>query len=175
MTCSTSRSLVGAGALALAGLVQGDDGDNTLVGDGDTLTLDDLIRGLGGTDALRGANGEDIVVGSIGNDRFEFDPSNAHEGHDRIADLIINEDSIVLDPADVLAASPDLEIGDGSLDAIFAGLDASEDWTLGANDAGDVVVSHPGGTIVRRENRARRPPPRMIAIHQGTAPRSVQF
>jgi len=140
-------ALADEGALGLAGLVQGGGGDDTLEGDGDPLTLDDLLVGQGGDDLLAGGSGDDIVYGGDGQDRFAFDPSNPAEGLDRIADFALGRDRIVLDPEDVLAADPELAIGGGTLEDIFAALDASPAWTLEADEAGDAVVGHPGGTI----------------------------
>ncbi len=142
----TFEALVHAGALVVEGLVQGDDEANTLVGDQDA-TMADLINGLGGDDVLRGGDDDDILIGGHGADRFQFDPSNQGEGADRIADFMIGEDRIVLDPADVLASDPTLDIGGASLEEIFAALDASEAWTLAPSADSDVVIGHPGGTI----------------------------
>ena len=142
----TIETLAEIGALKIDGLTQGDAADNTLRGDQGRFG-DDLLNGQAGNDILIGGNGNDVLVGGAGADRFVFNPNNPHEGRDNIADFELGTDKIVLNPADVLAADPTLDIGGGSLAEIFEALDQSENFTLTASNDGDVVIGHPGGSI----------------------------
>ncbi|MEO1103001.1 MAG: fasciclin domain-containing protein, partial [Pseudomonadota bacterium] len=68
-----------------------------------------------------------------------------------IADFQLGRDKIVLDVFQVLAATPGLaeaiiENG-GTAAATLTALDDNPNWTLGTDDAGDLVVTHPNGTI----------------------------
>ncbi len=123
---------------------------------------DDVLIGGEGDDSLKGSVGADEVTGGAGVDRFVFDPSDVAEGDDIVTDFAVGEDLISLRAADILNASPDL------LELSPEALDLSEDWSIAgsedtgsengedtvdgengeeAEDAGDVVITHPGGTI----------------------------
>ncbi|MEM8855742.1 MAG: fasciclin domain-containing protein, partial [Pseudomonadota bacterium] len=70
---------------------------------------------------------------------------------DVIVDFRIGRDKVVLNAADVIEATPGLADfvvangGDGQ--SVLDALDDSDDWSLGTDDNGDLVVTHPSGSI----------------------------
>jgi Ca2+-binding RTX toxin-like protein len=108
----------------------------------------DRMFGDHGKDELTGGVGDDILSGGAGADRFMFNPNRPGEGADRIVDFNASQDKIVLSVTDVLASTPGLVALAGDLNAFGADdLDASDLWNLSASADGDVVISHPNGTI----------------------------
>jgi len=103
----------------------------------------DKLIGTNGDDRISGGSGNDTLVGGQGKDTFAFNPNNPAEGDDVIKDFEIGKDTIELKLSDIVASTPDG--GDGfqvsDLDAPGSG------WEIGATDNGDVMVTHPGGTI----------------------------
>jgi uncharacterized surface protein with fasciclin (FAS1) repeats len=147
-------------------VLRGGAGNDRLLGKGGDDDLaggkgDDLLAGGAGHDVLSGDAGRDVLIGSSGNDSltggegpdlFRFNPNNPNEGFDTITDFTLGEDKIVLDVADVLASTPGLAKaiigGGGTVAAVLTALDnASDDWFLNQNGAGDLVIQHPTGEI----------------------------
>ena len=110
----------------------------------------DRIAGGAGDDFVAGGQGDDILSGGRGADRFFFDPSRNGEGDDVIRDFDLARDRIVLEAADVIAATPGIAelivANGGDAAAVFAALDASDLWSLEAAGS-DLLVVHPNGTI----------------------------
>jgi Ca2+-binding RTX toxin-like protein len=108
----------------------------------------DYINGGIGNDKIEGGIGNDLLKGGAGMDRFIFNPNRADEGVDRIMDFKLGTDKIVLSVANVLASTPGLLALSGDPNA-FEGtdLDASDLWNLSASKDGDLVISHPTGSI----------------------------
>lgn len=127
--------------------LDGQFGDDVLAGQGG----DDIIRGRGGEDVINGGTGNDILSGGADADVFLFDPSAEREGRDRIADFEVGVDRVLLNAEDVIASEEgildDIIAGGGTVDAVFAALDASEGWRLLTGANGDLIVFHPGGSI----------------------------
>ncbi len=124
--------------------VYGERGDDMLWGDAGN----DAVYGGAGNDTLQGGTGNDFLKGGDGVDRFVFNPNRAGEGHDVIADFALGTDKIVLSTADVLASTPGLLALSGDTAAFeTTDLDASELWGLSASCDGDILVTHPNGTI----------------------------
>jgi Ca2+-binding RTX toxin-like protein len=131
-------------ALELTGVVAGTAGaDHLSGGDGDQA-----LFGLDGDDTLEGGKGNDVLSGGAGADKFVFNPNRAGEGADVIYDFALGTDLIQLSVADVLASTPGLLALSGDPAAFeFTDLDASPLWNLSASADGDLLVSHPNGTI----------------------------
>ncbi|MGL4490324.1 MAG: calcium-binding protein [Rhizobiaceae bacterium] len=111
-------------------------------------TGNDRLYGGQGTDKLIGGTGNDVLFGGAGADKFYFNPNRKGEGHDRIADFDPATDKIVLNVADVLASTPGLLAVSGDPNALEAtDLDGSKLWKLSASKDGDLLVTHPNGTI----------------------------
>jgi Ca2+-binding RTX toxin-like protein len=147
----TFAALEAAGLLEIQGLVQGTDAGEQLTGtDGD-----DVINALGGDDTITALSGDDIISTGEGRDTVNIDPSNANEGADTITDFSApNEldpsvgDSINFELAKLLEADSELPAADGDAGSLsLADFDASANWTLGASEAGDVLFTHPGGSV----------------------------
>jgi Ca2+-binding RTX toxin-like protein len=143
-------------------LLLGWDGNDRLYGGSGSDALwggygnDDLYGGSGndrlyggyGNDNVYGGTGNDVLFGGAGSDRFYFNPNQAGEGKDRIADFNPNLDKIVLNVSDVLASTPGLLEQSGDPNALEAtDLDNSTLWNLSASKDGDLVISHPNGSI----------------------------
>jgi Ca2+-binding RTX toxin-like protein len=124
--------------------VYGERGDDMLWGDAGN----DAVFGGVGNDTVEGGAGNDYLKGGDGMDRFVFNPNRAGEGHDMIADFTLGTDKIVLSTADVLASTPGLLALSGDPNAFeTTDLDASDLWDLSASYDGDILVTHPNGTI----------------------------
>jgi Ca2+-binding RTX toxin-like protein len=122
----------------------GESGDDMVWGD----SGDDSIFGGVGNDTLEGGTGDDFLKGGDGVDRFVFNPNRAGEGHDVIADFTLGTDKIVLSVTNVLASTPGLLALSGDPTAFeTTDLDASDLWGLSASYDGDLLVTHPNGTI----------------------------
>jgi Ca2+-binding RTX toxin-like protein len=108
----------------------------------------DAVFGGRGADTISGGSGDDKLKGGAGADKFLFDPSNAGEGHDVILDFTLGTDAIVLRVEDVLESTPGLLALAGDPAAFEPeDLDASPLWNLSASEDGDLLVTHPTGTI----------------------------
>jgi len=124
--------------------VYGQQGDDWLWGDAGN----DFVFGGVGNDRLEGGTGNDMLMGGDGADRFVFNPNRAGEGRDVIADFALGTDKIVLSTAAVLASTPGLLALSGDPNAFeTTDLDASDLWGLTASSDGDILVTHPNGTI----------------------------
>ncbi|MEO1194143.1 MAG: calcium-binding protein [Pseudomonadota bacterium] len=130
----------------------GADGDDVIFGG----SADDTLTGGKGEDSLIGESGDDILRGGADSDRFVFDPSNDREGDDVVLDFAVGEDLLSLAAADIAVATPEImqaiASGDFSpvLDpvALLTALDNSAAWDLSAAaGSGNLLVTHPGGTI----------------------------
>jgi Ca2+-binding RTX toxin-like protein len=131
-------------ALELTGVVAGGAGADHLAGGSGK----DAIFGLAGADTLEGKRGHDALVGGDGADKFIFNPDRMGEGDDVILDFELGTDKIVLSVEDVLASTPGLLALAGDPNAFEPeDLDASDLWDLSASDDGDLLVTHPNGTI----------------------------
>ncbi len=119
-------------------------GDDTIYG----LFGDDYLNGGSGNDTLIGGRGNDVLVGGKGADTFVFNPAKSFEGHDVIKDFKLGEDSISLDLGDILRVDPLVILNTANLNGLdFSDLDADSDWNVSASDNGDVMITHPSGTI----------------------------
>jgi Ca2+-binding RTX toxin-like protein len=140
-----------SGQLEFTGFVQGSDDGEELTGSDD----DDLIDALGGDDTITPLGGDDVVTTGEGRDTVNVDPSNASEGADVITDFSVPSeldptagDSINFALADLLEADPDLPSADGDATSLSLGdFDASENWDLGGSEDGNVLLTHPGGSV----------------------------
>jgi serralysin len=131
-------------ALELTGVVAGTAGADMLHGGNG----DQALFGLAGDDRLEGGRGDDVLVGGAGADKFAFNPNRAGEGADVIYDFALGTDKIQLKVADVLASTPGLLALSGDPLAFeTTDLDASTLWNLSASADGDLLVTHPNGTI----------------------------
>jgi Ca2+-binding RTX toxin-like protein len=131
-------------ALELSGVVGGTAGADSLSGGAG----DQALFGLGGDDKLEGGTGNDVLSGGAGSDLFVFNPNRPGEGADVIYDFALGTDKIQLSVADVLASTPGLLALTGDPAAFeFTDLDASALWNLSASADGDLLVTHPNGTI----------------------------
>jgi Ca2+-binding RTX toxin-like protein len=147
----TFAALEEAGLLEIQGLVQGTDAGEELTG----TDQDDVIDALGGDDTITPLSGDDIIATGEGRDTVNIDPSNANEGADTITGFSAPSE---LDPtagdyvnfalADLLEADPDLPAADGDASSLsLDDFDASENWTLGSSDDGNLLLTHPGGSV----------------------------
>lgn len=133
--------------------ITGTDRSDVLYGeDGNDILLaglgQDTVIGGSGDDFLAGETGNDNLTGGTGEDEFFFDPSNISEGNDVILDFEIGTDVISLNIDDVLDSTPGIAAASGDTNVLEASdFDAVAEWTLGASDEGNVVVTHPNGTI----------------------------
>jgi trimeric autotransporter adhesin len=131
-------------ALELTGVVAGTAGADHLSGGAG----DQALFGLNGDDTLEGGTGNDVLSGGAGADKFVFNPNRPGEGADVIYDFALGTDKIQLSVADVLASTPGLLALTGDPAAFeFTDLDASPLWNLSASADGDLLVTHPNGTI----------------------------
>jgi Ca2+-binding RTX toxin-like protein len=131
-------------ALELTGVVAGTAGVDHLAGGAGHQAL----FGLDGDDSLEGGTGNDVLSGGAGADLFVFNPNRPGEGADVIYDFALGTDKIQLSVADVLASTPGLLALSGDPAAFeFTDLDASPLWNLSASADGDLLVTHPNGTI----------------------------
>jgi Ca2+-binding RTX toxin-like protein len=131
-------------ALELTGVVGGTENADHLSGGAG----DQALFGLGGDDRLEGGKGNDVLSGGAGADVFVFNPNRPGEGADLIYDFALGTDKIELKVADVLASTPGLLALSGDPAAFeFTDLDASPLWNLSASADGDLLVTHPNGTI----------------------------
>jgi Ca2+-binding RTX toxin-like protein len=111
-------------------------------------TGNDRLYGGVGDDQLTGGTGNDVLFGGAGADKFYFNPNRHGEGHDRIADFDAATDKVVLKVTDVLASTPGLLAESGNPNALEAtDLDNSDLWNLSASKDGDLLITHPNGTI----------------------------
>jgi Ca2+-binding RTX toxin-like protein len=125
-------------------VLSGGQGDDRLWGG----SGNDRLYGGVGNDKLSGGTGDDYLSGGAGSDKFYFNPNRAGEGHDRIADFDLATDKVVLKVADVLASTPGLLAESGNPTALEAtDLDKSTLWNLSASKDGDLLITHPNGTI----------------------------
>ncbi|MEM8916944.1 MAG: M10 family metallopeptidase, partial [Pseudomonadota bacterium] len=133
--------------------LKGGDDDDVL----DGLGGNDVVRGydgndtlLGGTgdDTLRGEAGNDVMTGGAGSDAFLIRASKWAEGEDLITDFERGTDTIDLASQDITRREPGLAGLTGDGDVIeLSDLEASEDWSLGAAEDGDLVITHRTGSI----------------------------
>lgn len=131
-------------ALQLIGVTAGTSGKDNLVGNNGK----DAIFGLAGNDKITGGRGDDVLVGGMGADKFTFNPNRLGEGDDVIYDFELGTDKIQLRVADVLASTPGLLGLSGDPNAFeTTDLDVSTLWDLSASSDGDLLVTHPNGTI----------------------------
>jgi Ca2+-binding RTX toxin-like protein len=108
----------------------------------------DRLYGETGDDRLTGGIGDDVLYGGAGADKFYFNPNRPGEGADRIADFDATTDKVVLKVTDVLASTPGLLAETGDPNALEAtDLDKSALWNLSASSDGDLLITHPNGTI----------------------------
>jgi Ca2+-binding RTX toxin-like protein len=122
----------------------GQEGDDMLDGGSGR----DALFGGVGNDTLEGGKGNDTLKGGDGADKFIFNPNREGEGHDVIKDFVLGTDKIVLSVANVLASTPGLLALAGDPNAFDPeDLDASDKWGLSASHDGDLLVTHPNGTI----------------------------
>ncbi|MEM6382170.1 MAG: calcium-binding protein [Pseudomonadota bacterium] len=135
----------GKGNDALSGgngtdILNGGKGNDKLSGDNGA----DILRGGQGDDVLEGGRGNDQLFGGDGADQFVFDPSDRRLGDDVIRDFGAG-DSIVLAGQDIIDSLKG-NLGD---DGVFGldDLNAETGWGLSASSDGDLLVTHPGGTI----------------------------
>lgn len=140
-----------AGLLTISGLIEGTDGPDQLTGtDGD-----DVINALGGDDVIQPLSGDDTIITGEGRDQIELDPSNENEGNDVITDFSAPSaldptvgDFLSLQSAQMLEADPDLAAADGDATTLsLDDLDASENWTFSSSEDGNLLLTHPGGTV----------------------------
>jgi Ca2+-binding RTX toxin-like protein len=125
-------------------ILDGGAGDDRVIGG----SGDDGVIGGPGDDLLEGRSGDDIIATGAGRDTVDIDPSNANEGADTITDFSLRDDSINFALADLLAADPDLPAADGDAASLtIDDFDASANWTLGASEAGNLLFTHPGGSV----------------------------
>lgn len=147
----TFADLQDAGLLVISGLVQGSDGNEDLTG----TENDDFIDALGGDDNITALSGNDVIATGEGRDTVNVDPSNPNEGDDVVTDFSAPSD---LDPTvgdsinfaleDLLEADPDLPAADGDASSLsLDDFDASENWTLGSSEGGNLLFTHPGGSV----------------------------
>jgi Ca2+-binding RTX toxin-like protein len=124
----------------------------------DTLTGtdgNDVIDAKGGNDIITPGSGDDTITTGAGRDQVNIDPSNPNEGHDTITDFSapggLNPtagDSLAFKLADILAADPALPAADGDASSLsLDDLDASGNWTLSAASDGNLLFTHPGGSV----------------------------
>lgn len=147
----TFAALEAAGLLAIPGLLQGTDSGEELVG----TEGDDVVDALGGDDTITGLSGDDIIATGAGRDTVNLDPSNPDEGDDVITDFSAPSDLdatagdfINFALEDLLEADPDLPAADGDASSLsLDDFDASENWTLGSSEDGNLLVTHPGGSV----------------------------
>ncbi len=108
----------------------------------------DRLYGETGDDRFSGGTGDDVLYGGAGADKFYFNPNRPGEGADRIADFDATMDKVVLKVTDVLASTPGLLAESGDPNALEAtDLDKSALWNLSASKDGDLLITHPNGTI----------------------------
>ena len=125
-------------------VLSGGYGKDMLSGD----TGNDRLYGGYGNDQLFGGTGNDVLFGGADSDKFYFNPNRHGEGNDRIADFNPNLDKIVLKLSDILASTPGLLAESGNPNALEAtDLDLSPLWNLSASNDGDLLITHPNGTI----------------------------
>jgi Ca2+-binding RTX toxin-like protein len=98
MTAATMLALTGG--IALAAVLEGNNGDNRLFGTERADEIrgfggDDFIRSLGGGDTVTGGSGDDTIYGGDGRDRLfggnGFDQISAGDGNDYVS--VIGDDS----------------------------------------------------------------------------------
>lgn len=139
------------GLLTISGLIEGTEGPDELTGtDGD-----DVINALGGDDTVIPLAGDDLLTLGGGRDEVQLDPSNPNEGNDVITDFSVpnpfdpsSGDFIGFQSEQVLAADPELPAADGDATTLsLADFDASENWTFGSSEDGNLLLTHPGGTV----------------------------
>lgn len=139
------------GLLTTSGLVSGTDEGEELTGtDGD-----DVIIAGGGDDTVTPGSGNDIITLGGGRDTVNIDPSNPNEGNDVITDFSApsaldptSGDTINFALEHVLEADPDLPAADGDAESLsLADFDASANWTIGASEAGNLLLAHPNGSV----------------------------
>lgn len=137
-------------------LVNGGGGDDRLRGEVGADTIiggngDDTIAGGSGRDEIEGGRGDDIMRGGAAGDSFFFNPNRENEGNDLIVDFRLGRDKVVLNAADVIEATPGLAdfvlANGGDTASVIGALDASDLWALGSDGDGNLVVSHPTGSI----------------------------
>lgn len=124
-----------------ADVIRGGRGEDMLFGG---AGADDL-RGGKDDDILVGGRGDDILRGGQGADKFLFNPDDPQLGDDIIRDFELGVDAIVLE-AEQVVASLDGNLGDDGVFG-FDDLNAETGWGLSASGDGDLLVTHPGGTI----------------------------
>ena len=147
----TFAELESTGDLVISGVVQGTDAGEDLTGTAGA----DVIDALGGDDTITPLAGDDIIATGAGRDTVNIDPSNANAGADVITDFSAPSDvdptvgdSINFALADLLAADPELPAADGTATSLtLADFDASANWTLDAADDGNLLLTHPGGSV----------------------------
>ena len=108
---------------------------------------DTIIAGHG-DDKVSGGKGDDMLYGGAGADKFAFNPNRAGEGDDVIKDFELGTDFIVLKATDILLSSPGLFGNDGDASTLSPDdLDLDDRWNLSASENGNLLVTHPNGTI----------------------------
>ena len=147
----TFASLEQSGQLEITGFIEGTDQGEELTG----TDSGEFIDARGGDDTITPGSGSDIIATGEGRDTVNIDPSNASEGADVITDFTAPS---ALDPtlgdfinfalADLLESDPDLPAADGDATTLsLADFDASDTFTLGASEDGEVLMTHPGGSV----------------------------
>ena len=129
----------------------GGKGDDKLVGGKGA----DKLNGGKGEDRLEGSSGDDYLRGGLDADQFVFNPNNlgdagsADEGHDRVADFSLAQgDTLVLDLSTFEQSTLDsIAASDGDTDLELTDFLAEGIVTLAASADGDLLISHPAGTI----------------------------
>ena len=147
----TFAGLEESGQLEITGLVQGTEQGEELTGSDDG----DFINARGGADTIMPLSGDDIVRTGGGRDTVNVDPSNGSEGDDVITDFSLPSrldrtvgDSINFALQDVLEADPDLPSADGDATSLsLDDFDASDNWALAGSDDGNLLLTHPGGSV----------------------------
>ena len=147
----TFAELGANGLFETAGLIQGTDQGETLTG----TSGNDVIDAGGGDDIITPGSGDDTITTGAGRDQINIDPSNPTEGNDTITDFSAPSgldptagDAIAFKLADILAADPALPAADGDASSLsLDDLDASGKWTLSAAQDGNLLFTHPGGSV----------------------------
>jgi hypothetical protein len=143
---------VGAnGLFETSNLITGTDQADNLTGtDGN-----DVIDAKGGNDIITPGSGDDTITTGDGRDQVNIDPNNPNEGHDIITDFSApgglnptSGDFLAFKSADILAADPNLPAADGDPTTLsLDDLDKSGKWTLSAAKDGNLLFTHPGGSV----------------------------
>ena len=147
----TFAELGGGDLFTVSTLTVGTDQADNLTGtDGN-----DVIDAKGGDDIITPGSGDDTITTGAGRDQVNIDPNNPNEGHDTITDFTAPSgvdptagDFLAFKLADILAADPTLPAADGDAASLsLEDLDKSDKWTLSAAKDGNLLFTHPGGSV----------------------------